>query len=104
MRPGDLPDGSTVSLEWPLTSLHSLLLILLLLLLLLGKIIAHTTDLQEALAVAGSNLRAIVVKLAIIDVILMLRIDWEGSGARIRSLSVSSSTWDRTGSGRLTES
>ena len=38
------------------------------------SIIAYTANLQETLAVTAGNLRAIVVKLAIIDVVLMLSV------------------------------
>lgn len=41
---------------------------------ILLSIIAHTANLQETLAVTASNLRAIVVKLAIVDIIFMLRV------------------------------
>lgn len=66
MRPAYLPDGAVVGLESALDSL---------VLLLLRQVIAHATDLQKAFTIAGSNLGAIVVELAIVDVVLMLRID-----------------------------
>ena len=81
-------------LEWSLTPLHCLLLTLLLLLLLLGEVITHTADLQEALAVAGCDLRAIVVELAIINVVLMLGVDWECGCARVSSLRISTTPGD----------
>ena len=40
-------------------------------------IIAHTANLQEALAVTASDLGTIVVKLAIIYVVFMLSVDTE---------------------------
>lgn len=42
---------------------------------MLLAIIAHTANLQEAFAIAAGDLSAIVVELAIIDVVLMLCID-----------------------------
>ena len=101
VRPCDLPDRATVSLERPLTSFHGLSLVLLLLLLLLSEVITHTADLQETFAITRGNLGTIVVKLTIIDIILMLGVDWEGSCAWIGSLCISSSTWNCTGSGWL---
>ena len=60
MRPADLPDRSFVRLKCDLSALLS--------------IITHTANLQEALAVAASDLGAIVVELAIIDVVFMLSV------------------------------
>jgi hypothetical protein len=44
---------------------------------MLLTIIAHTANLQEAFAIAAGNLSAIVVKLAVIDVVFMLCVDRE---------------------------
>jgi len=42
---------------------------------LLLTITTHTAYLQKAFAVTGSDLRSVVVKLAVIDVVLMLSIE-----------------------------
>jgi len=94
--PSNLPDGTTVRLERSLSTLRRLLLTLLLLLLLLGEIVSHTADLQEAFAVTRGDLSAIVIELTVINVILMLSVDWERCGAWVRSLSFSYSVWDGT--------
>ena len=60
MRPADLPDRSFVRLKCDLSALLS--------------IITHTANLQEALAVAASDLGAIIVELAIIDIVFMLSV------------------------------
>jgi hypothetical protein len=63
MRPGDLPDRSFMCLKDDFGMLLT--------------IIAHTANLQEAFAIAAGNLSAIVVKLAVIDVVFMLCVDRE---------------------------
>ena len=63
MRPADLPDRPFMRLKRHLSTLLS--------------IISHTANLQEALAVTARDLCAIVVELAIIDVILMLSVHAE---------------------------
>lgn len=42
-----------------------------------SSIISHTANLQEALAVTTRDLRTVVVKLAIIDIVLVLRVHTE---------------------------
>ena len=61
MGPGDLPDGSLMRLKSDLCILLS--------------VVAHTANLQEALAVTAGNLGAIVIELAIVDVIFMLSVN-----------------------------
>ena len=70
MRPADLPN-------WPFMRLKGHLGTLL-------SIIAHTANLQEALAVTTRDLCAVVVELAIIDVILMLSVHAEDIVLRSR--------------------
>ena len=43
--------------------------------LLLSTIISHTTNLQEAFAVTAGDLCAIVIELAVVDILLVLGID-----------------------------
>ena len=47
---------------------------------ILLSVVAHTANLQEALAVTTGDLRAIVIELAIIDVIFMLGVNGEDIG------------------------
>jgi len=63
MRPGYLPDRAIVSAEYGLLSL------------LLCTIVSHTTNLQEAFAITASNLCAVVIELAVVDILFVLCID-----------------------------
>ena len=44
--------------------------------LLLSTVISHTTNLQEAFAVTASDLGAIVIELAVVDILFVLGIDF----------------------------
>jgi hypothetical protein len=61
MSPADLPNRPLVRLE----SSFGLLL----------TVTAHTANLQEALAVTRSDLRSVVVELAVIDVVFVLSVE-----------------------------
>ena len=56
-----MPDGSLMRLKSDLCILLS--------------VVAHTANLQEALAVTAGNLGAIIIELAIVDVIFMLSVN-----------------------------
>lgn len=56
-----MPDGSLMRLKCDLCILLS--------------VVAHTANLQEALAVAAGNLGAIIIELAIVDVVFMLSVN-----------------------------
>jgi len=66
MSPRNLPDGPFVSFESRVCSL---------VLRLLGQVIPDTADLQEALAVTRSYLSSIIVKLAVVYIVLVQRVD-----------------------------
>jgi hypothetical protein len=88
MCPGDLPHRPIVRLKSDIA--HPLITLLLdhLLLLLLGQIIPDTADLQKAFAVTGCHLGPIVVKLAVIDVVLVLSVNRKGFGTWVLLLNV----------------
>ena len=67
--PRDLPDRTFVRREADF--------------LLLLAVIAHTANLYEAFAVDASNLGAVVVELAVVDVVLVLRVHLEGASRRL---------------------
>ena len=64
VSPSDLPDWALVCLDGRSCSI-------------LTPIGAHIADLQEAIAITAGNLSAIVIKLAIVDVVLMLGVNSE---------------------------
>ena len=63
MGPGYLPDRAFVRVEDNLLRL------------LLSTIVSHTTNLQEAFAITASNLCAVVIELAVVDILLVLSVD-----------------------------
>ena len=50
---------------------------------LLLPVTAHTANLQEALAVARGYLRSVIVELAVIDVVLVLRVESKDVGGSL---------------------